>query len=184
MNSLYIKKKIFLSNALLQLASISLMACGNNFYTYHTYRGNAVPVKYENESISGTISKENVEKYIKEVTLEQNGNVKKYLMIKDFECSSTPHNYYTYLRYFELESGTVMLESFWRTNLTEEEVQSKEPTEFLIGENVMILEEQSFFNYLFETDRIQREYDINDLLKWFREKNPLEENIIEEELSR
>lgn len=125
-----------------------------------------------NKTINGTISYADVENHIKIITIKQKEITKKMLVIKILESHATRHfGYNTFVKYIEIKSGTEILKYQFDGLYFEEKeiIKDKIPETIFIGEDIQLLEEESLTNYLIQEDKIQREYDINELITFFNE---------------
>ncbi len=91
------------------------------------------------------------------------------LVIKILEHHPTRNFRYTLFKYIQIKSGTEILTYQFEGLLKEEEIKDKNPKTILLGEDIQLLEEESLTNYLIQEDKIQREYDINELITFFNE---------------
>lgn len=163
------KRKGFYGMLLVGILAASLNLIDEDENTYRSNRGN-VKVTYENDKIIGSISYADVEKFIKIVTLNNNGASKKYLMAKDYDWSNAPYgDAYSSLQYVNLENGVVMIYYYCGYPISEEEIKTERPV-IRVGENIEIIEEESLLPYLTQKGIIQKEYDVNELIKFFYEE--------------
>lgn len=161
-----IQKKTLLLGIITELTAIALTGC-NDSYTIK--RGELKIVYEQDNTINGTISYADVENYIKIITIKQKEFTKKMLVIKILEQHPTRSFRYTLFKYIQIISGTEILTYKFEGLLKEEEIKDKNPKTILLGEDIQLLEEESLTNYLIQEDKIQREYDINELITFFNE---------------
>ena len=165
MKNKYIKLKAILLAGTIAFTSSSLTGCGNS---YSIKESNFKIVYEEDNTITGTISYKDVENYIKIITIEQGEMTKKYLMIKKDEYHISRYSSNTQIKYINLEDGTEMLHYYYGgKHFNEEELKNRQPDEIFVGKNIKILEEESLTTYLMQQDKIQREYDVNDLISFY-----------------
>lgn len=71
-------------------------------------------------------------------------------------------SYYDTIDYIDLESGMTQMTYFYPKGFNESPKIEK-------GENFIIVEEISLFDFIIENNWLQEEYDINELIKFFEE---------------
>ena len=142
---------------LLELSLLLSLVSGCNSKNENSVRVGYVgtsKIVYEEDKLSGSISYNNI---------EQN-----YLrMLMEFDqthIGGRGPNYWT-LKYTELTSGVTMIEYHLKDGYEEDE----KPT-IIIGNDLEIVYEQSYFDYILQNNWIQNEYDINELMNFFNEK--------------
>lgn len=168
----YFQKKVLLFGLLADLGMVASVGCGkdDNSYTFKVSGTDSKIVWSNDDSVCGSISYADIEGRIKIVVLEQNGVVKPYFMLKDFYYALGKGSSYTYLSYVDLHSGTTMMYSKWSGSYSnEQDARGLEPMS-TIGQNITIVEELEFFDYLIQYGKIQREYDINELITFYDEE--------------
>lgn len=163
------KKKMVLLGLMAELIAMSLSGCENDSYSHV---GSSKIIYEDDDSRIGNISYENVDKYLKIVTVEIGESTNKILVIKNF---TLPNEISTYLEYIDLETGAVIKKFSAYACLSLEELESREPE---IGKDIEIVEEESFSEYLILADNIKKEYDVNELIDFFN--NEIKNKEVEE----
>lgn len=119
--------------------------------------------------MSGAISYKNLENaYLKIVTLEYNGKRLEPKLMAIYFYRYRPMRdggRYDTVNYIDLESGVTQITYFYPNCYNEEETP-----EITIGENFTILEEISLFDFVIENNWLEDEYDVNELITFFKEK--------------
>lgn len=146
--------------------------------------GNPYDMDY---TISEKLSYEDIYQNLKIVTIEQEGTISKHLMYKiDRHCGLSNSNIpYNYDHYMDLEDDTQLL-SYKNTEV----IKTMEPMEKLdtkvselsinifTGEKGTILSKKSLAPYLMQANKIQKEYDVNELTSFYsQEVKPLIEEV-------
>lgn len=160
-----IKRKTMIYGTILCLAEgILLYSVGKSLpekvENYSTMDEKVIIQYADNVPVVGSIAYNDIDKHIKFVTLNHEGIIKKYLMIKDYNCDNTS----TRLQYVNIENGVMLISYLCDYATTEEEIMVN-PQTIKIGKNTKIVEEESILKYLWEKDIIKEYYDISDLIE-------------------
>lgn len=179
MNLLNIKKKLILLSLIGELTSLSLTGCAgvSNVVEF----GGEKIVYFSKDSLpEGSISYENIDKYIKIITIENNNLITKKLLVKYLNVGT----FYTELIYFDLKTGVIIKRYNWKDILETEEERSKVIPEIVIGKDVELIEEQSLTPYLISLDNVKMEYTTVELIDFYETQvQPLlEEQILKKEI--
>lgn len=125
-------------------------------------------ITYEEDGLSGTISYENLEKgYLKIVTLEYKGEVLKPKLMFTYLDEYRPMRggWRDTFVYIDVENGVSQIEYFYPTCYGEDKED-----EIKVGKDLNVVEEISLFNFIIEHNWLQEEYEINELITFFKEK--------------
>lgn len=151
-------KNLKVLGASLCLSAVLLTGCGET----------RIPVEnsdvvVEEGKTTGTISYEDTDQYVKIVTFEKDGKESNYLMIKTHsEISLPPANSYKADSYYDLKTGTCVIRYYNYYN--------QQKIVYEIGEDLNIVEEKSISPYLLSEDFMKKDYTVEELLKFFKEK--------------
>lgn len=131
------------------------------------YIGNRNPSKitYEDETLSGTFSYENLEKgYLKIVTLEYKGEIltPKLMFTYLDEFRPMRASWSDTIKYIDVENGLTQIKYYYPTCYGEDK-----ECEIIAGEDFTIVEEITLFDYIIEYGWLQEEYDINELITFY-----------------
>lgn len=151
--------------------TISLLSsCGNagkQIYIGGPVGATTVTYNKETNLMSDSIPYKNLENGdLKIVTLEYNGKTlepKLMCLYKYSYAHTISASYYDTIDYIDLENGITQMTYFYHKGFNES-------PKILLGENFTILEEISLFDFVIENNWLEDEYDINELIAFFKEK--------------
>lgn len=118
----------------------------------------------EEGKTTGSISYEDIDEWVKIVSFEQNGKISyRLLAIESKGYYSSDNGYYYCRDYYDLRTGACLFEYYTYPNIKKED-------EYIIGESLNLIEEIAISPYLVAEDFVQKEYTVEELLKFFDEK--------------
>ncbi len=163
----YMKKKALLLGLLTNLTALSLTGCENKIANTN------IEIVWENDTItSGIVPYDDICGNMKVVILEQNGTIKPFFMIKELIRKGGTGS--TTLSYIDVKTGIKMVQYYWSSSHAD--IETKVPDSVPIGKSITILEEQEFYDYLFEFGEIRSEFDISELIDVYN--NEIEPQLV------
>lgn len=119
----------------------------------------------EEGKTTGSISYENVDKWVKIISFEQDGVISNQLMsiYRSNYFNFSQGQFYLY-RYYDLKKGVCLMKYYSYPT------SSNKKDEYIIGESLNIIDEKSITPYLLYGDFVQKEYTVEELLAFFQEK--------------
>ncbi len=163
------------------LLSLMLTGCGEEDNSKNIYVGKALvdsTITYSEDGvISGTISADDVDKYIKIVTFKRDDlTFTRLVAIEDHSVMGgrgVPS--YRLTKYVDLDTSTTLIHY---TN-PDSSGENTEHLDYKVGENLEVVSERDFMPYLYEAEKFQDEYDISELINFYHEN--VEETLTEED---
>ena len=153
-------KNLKVFGASLCLSAVLLTGCGETRLPV----GNSDIVVEEGKT-TGTISYEDVDKYIKIVTFEQNGTENYYLMVKKHSEINYANIFlasYKEDSYYDLKTWACVIKRY--------DYYAQQQIVYEIGGDLNIVEEKSIFPYLLSENFIKKDYTVEELLTFYEEK--------------
>ena len=119
----------------------------------------------ENDKVEGSITFEDLNKYAKVVSLEENDETFYRLLLKIQGVNSDRvYGEYEYNRYIDLETGATLI-AF-------NDFQRNGKREWIMGSNLNVITESGIISYLANNDYVKTNYTVDELISFF------EENVI------
>ena len=170
MNNYKNKKKAILLALVASLTTTSLAGCG-----YSEIRGTNIKIKWEDGKVKdGTISYDDKEN-IKVVILEQNGTIQPLLVVKGVQrLLSSMDSGATVVSYLDFKNGKTIME--YELEGSSANIDTDEPSKFLEGKYINILEEKSFYDWLTNYGEIIDELDALKVLELYN--NDVEPKVL------
>lgn len=142
------------------LSSTLLVGCNSSNNENEIKFGSSI-INSENENLTGTINYNDLSNYCKIVTIEQDNVTSHRLYIKKERCSSNLRGpKYNITSYIDLKTGVTIIESIEHSN---------SDINYIVGENLTIVEEKEITSYLLEHEFIKQEYELNEVIEFFEE---------------
>jgi len=170
--------------ASLCLSAILVTGCGNeieneNILTFGNY-DNKIELSYENGIPEGIITYENLDLYVKIVTVNIDDANKSLLMIKNqrrFAGSMRMSNIRAHeeTEYVDLKSGITIIDYY-------DYIEEDREDFYLTGENITIVKEKNITEYLIEYDFVKKEYTYEEIIDFYDEKIKPNLDLSEKEL--
>lgn len=147
-------KNLKVLGASLCLSAVLLTGCGEEKIPI----GNSNIILEEGKT-TGSISYEDIDKWVKIVTFEHNGKIN-YRLLVGLNVQRLG-NYESNI-YYDLRTGSCMIDY--------DDYYNQEEIEYKIGESLNIVEEKAIAPYLVSESFVQKKYTVEELLTFFNEK--------------
>lgn len=138
-----------------------LTGCGEETVSF----GNSkIVYNSETKKMCGTITFEDLNKYVKVVVIEENGVIFNRLLLKQTcHCYAVKysHSNYDFIQYIDLETGAVLI--------CYEDYTGSNERKWEAGQELNIISETGIISYLANGDYVMYEYDLVKLLEFYKE---------------
>ncbi len=158
--SLLEQKRRLLALCLAGSCMLGLSGC----YDRKIYTGaNNGNIEYTGDDINGRISYYTVDRYMRIVTFSQDNATFRRLVVLNIDFHTYTFGKRTKeFKYYDVETGVLLLNY--------EEDLDKGEIEYKFGDKLTIVSEQDYLPFLLQEDKIEYDYDVNELISYYHDE--------------